>query len=146
MTPAKTSLKSELALLQTLFRKFFWIWICLEVQENKKKVILLCSRPLQNVKLGIIMTYSCSDGKKKKKKKKKNRHKNVMYEQSCCFIAFLPFRLPSLSSLLKLPIIFGFILATQARNNFFVCFFCVWVRRRNGRGKDLNILPWQCKI
>ena len=92
----------------------------MEVQENKKKVVLLCSRPLQNVKLGIFMSLSCSDGKKKKKKK--NRHKNVMYEQSCCFIAFLPFRLPSLSSLLKLPIIFWFILATQARNNFFSVF------------------------
>ena len=35
----------------------------------------MCSRPLQNVKLGIFMTYSCSDGKKKKKKKQaQKRH------------------------------------------------------------------------
>ena len=68
----KTSLiiKSEFALLQTLprffhlfqFAKcwhfFFWSSIlkdCIEVQEKKKKVVL-CSRPRQNVKLGPSTT------------------------------------------------------------------------------------------
>ena len=34
-----------------------WSWIlkdCIEVQEKKKKVIVLCLRPPQNVKLGIF--------------------------------------------------------------------------------------------
>ena len=37
--------------------KFFWSWIlknCIEVQEKKMKIVLLCSRPLQNVKIGSI--------------------------------------------------------------------------------------------
>ena len=36
---------------------FLWSWIledCIKVQEEKKKVIVLCSRPRQNVKLGIF--------------------------------------------------------------------------------------------
>ena len=36
---------------------FFWSWIlkdCLKVQEKKEKVFVLCSRPSQNVKLGIF--------------------------------------------------------------------------------------------
>ena len=34
---------------------FFWSWIlkdCIKVQEKKKKVVVLCTRPRQNVKLG----------------------------------------------------------------------------------------------
>ena len=131
MAPAKTSLKSELALLQTLFRKFFWIWICMEVQENKKSRSLVFTSSTKR-EIGhfhvVIVQW------RPKKKTKINRHKSVMYEQSCCFIASLPFRLPSPSSLLKLPTIFWFILATQARNNFF-CFlrfspYAKWSRER----------------
>ena len=36
---------------------FFWIWIlknCIKVQEKKRKVVVVCSRPRQNVKLGIF--------------------------------------------------------------------------------------------
>ena len=42
----------------------FWSWIlkdCIEVQEKKKKVVVLCSSPPQNVKLGIFTSRSCSD-------------------------------------------------------------------------------------
>ena len=65
----KTSLKKEAALLQTLSGLFClvqfakrWQFVlelkfndCIEVQEKKKKVIILCSRPPQNVKLVIFM-------------------------------------------------------------------------------------------
>ena len=64
----KRHLKSEFALLQTLPRysisfnsslncwqiKFFWSWIlkdCIKVQEKKRKVVVSCSLPRQNVKL-----------------------------------------------------------------------------------------------
>ena len=64
----KRHLKSEFALHQTLSRlfhlvqfvkrwHFFWSWIlkdCIEVQLKKSKVVVLCSRPPQNVKLGIF--------------------------------------------------------------------------------------------
>ena len=33
--------------------EFFWSWIlqeCIKVQEKKNKVVVLCSRPLQNMK------------------------------------------------------------------------------------------------
>ena len=29
--------------------------------EKKKKVVVLCSRPIQNVKLGSFTSYSCND-------------------------------------------------------------------------------------
>ena len=48
------------------------IWIlkdCIAVQEKKKKVVVLCSRPPQNVKWGIFMSESCNDGGKKLYKK-----------------------------------------------------------------------------
>ena len=35
----------------------------MKVQEKEKKVVVLCSRPSQNVKLGIFTSKSCSDGK-----------------------------------------------------------------------------------
>ena len=60
---------------------------------------------------------------KKKKKKKKQAQKRHVRTKLLFYSFFAVFRLPSLLSLLKLPIIFWFILATQARNNFFVCFF-----------------------
>ena len=69
VTAAKTSLKKEAALLQTLSGLFClvqfakcWQFVlelkfkdCIEVQEKKKKVIILCSHPPQNVKLVIFM-------------------------------------------------------------------------------------------
>ena len=61
--------------------KCLWSWIlrhCIKVQENKKKVVVLCSRPRQNVNLGTFTLYSCSDGKEMYKK-------SVMHVQSCCF-------------------------------------------------------------
>ena len=67
---------------------FSWSWIlkdCIEVQEKKKEVVVLCSLPPQNVKLGRH-----SDGKE-------------MYQKSdtCAkllFCHFLPFSLTSPSS------------------------------------------------
>ena len=68
-TATKTSLKSEVTLFQALsglflyrsFRQtlpiYFWSWVlkdCIKVQEKKKKVVVLCSLPPQNVKLGIF--------------------------------------------------------------------------------------------
>ena len=37
------------------FGKFYYSWIvkdCIKVQEEKKKIVVFCSRPRQNVKLG----------------------------------------------------------------------------------------------
>ena len=48
------------------FGKCFWIWIlkdCSKVQEKKKRVVVLCSCPLQNVNLGTF-TLSCNDDTK----------------------------------------------------------------------------------
>ena len=45
---------------------FVWIWILkifIKVQEKKTKVVVVCSRPPQNVKFGILTSLSCSDGK-----------------------------------------------------------------------------------
>ena len=45
---------------------FVWIWILkifIKVQEKKTKVVVVCSRPPQNVKFGIFTSLSCSDGK-----------------------------------------------------------------------------------
>ena len=72
----------------------------MEVQENKKKVVVLCSRPRQNVNLGTFTLYSCSDGKEMYKKP--SRRAKLLSCRSKP-IAFLPFLLPSPSSLLKLP-------------------------------------------
>ena len=46
---------------------FFWSLILkyfIEVQEKKKKVVVLCSGPPQNVKLGTFMPWTGNDGKK----------------------------------------------------------------------------------
>ena len=40
---------------------------CIKVQEKKKKLIALWSRPPQNVKLGIFTSQSCSDWKSLRK-------------------------------------------------------------------------------
>ena len=45
---------------------FLWSWIledCSEFRKTKKKVVALCSRPPQNVKLGSFTSLSYSDGK-----------------------------------------------------------------------------------
>ena len=44
--------------IRKMLAKFFWNWIlkdCIKIQEEKKKVIVLCSRPRHNVKLGTFM-------------------------------------------------------------------------------------------
>ena len=78
--------------------KFFWSWIlqdCIKVQEKKNKVVVLCSCPLQNMKLRTLTSQLCS-------------MKSTMHMQSCCFanwnLLFLfTFLLPSPYSLLMLP-------------------------------------------
>ena len=52
---------------------FFWRWIrilkdCKKVSKKEKKVVVLCSRPQQNVKLRNFTSNSCSDGKEMYKK------------------------------------------------------------------------------
>ena len=61
--------------------KCFWSWIlkdCIKVQEKKKKVVVLCSRPRQNVNLGIFTLYMRNGGKEMYKT-------SVMHVESCCF-------------------------------------------------------------
>ena len=41
---------------------------CIKVQGRKKKVVVLCFRPRQDVKLGIFTSLSCNDGKEMCKK------------------------------------------------------------------------------
>ena len=44
--------------IRKMLAKFFWSWIlkdCIKVQEEKKKVVVLCSRPRHNVKLGTFI-------------------------------------------------------------------------------------------
>ena len=79
----KRHLKSEVALLQTLSRlfHFFQFFKCWQFflkltnskrlyrsSSKKKKAVVLCSRPPQNVELGIFTSQSCSDGKEMYKK------------------------------------------------------------------------------
>ena len=52
-------------IIRQMLANFFWSWILKDsykVQEKKKKVVL-CSRPRQNVKLGTCTLYSCNNGK-----------------------------------------------------------------------------------
>ena len=77
--------------------KCFWSWIlkdCIKVQEKKRK-FLSCVPVLD--KTWIQALSRCSRATTAKK-----CTKSVIHVQSCCF-AFLPFSLPSASSLLKLP-------------------------------------------
>ena len=69
------------------------------VHEKKKKVVLLCSHPRQNVKLGTSTLYSCRDGKEIYKKKDDALAKLFCQSKP---IAFSPALLPS-PSLLKFP-------------------------------------------
>ena len=73
----KLHLKSEFAsnLNRRLFHliQFVKFWSCvlkhsIKVEEKRKKVVVLCSRPPQNVKLLIFTSKSCRDGKKRYKK------------------------------------------------------------------------------
>ena len=50
---------------------------CIKVQEKKKKVVVLCSRPRQNAKLGNFTLSRATTAKK--------CTKSVMPVQSCCF-------------------------------------------------------------
>ena len=85
----KRHLKSEVALLQTLSRLFhrakfvkfwqffffFWSWIpkdCIEVQEKKKKVVVLCSRS-KHFHVAVVQW------------RQRNVQKSVIHVQSCCF-------------------------------------------------------------
>ena len=61
---------------------FFWSWIlkdCIKVQEKKKKVVVLCSRSQQNVKLGTLTFRAVV------KRRLRNARKSMMHFQSCCF-------------------------------------------------------------
>ena len=69
---------------------FLWSWIlkeCIEVQEKKKKVVVLCSRPPQNVKIGIFTSQLCSDGKKKCTKRH-DAHSKLLFSQSKPLLLF----------------------------------------------------------
>ena len=88
----KRHLKSEFALLQTLSRLFHLVYFVkcwqmfLELNSKglyqssgkEKKVVVLCSRPRQNVNSGTFTLQSGNDGKEMYKK-------SVMHVQSCCF-------------------------------------------------------------
>ena len=97
--------------IRQMLANLFWVFIvkdCIEVQEKKKKIVVLCSRSPQNVDLGRIFTsQSCSDGKKMYKKAWCTC-KVVFCQSNPISIAFLPFSLPLLSSssLLKVPIVY----------------------------------------
>ena len=70
------------------FGELFWSWIlkdCIKVQEKKRKVVVLFSRPRQNLKLGTFVQLQCSC-------------KVVVLPIKP--ISFLPFLLPSPSPLL----------------------------------------------
>ena len=85
-------LKSEVLLLQTwlcLFHlvqffkcwQFFLEWIlkdCINVQEKKKKVVVLCSCSPQNMKLGIFLHVVVQWWQR-------NVQKSMMHLKSCCF-------------------------------------------------------------
>ena len=82
----------------------FWSRIlkdCIEVQERRKKVVAVCSRPPQKVKLGIS-SRSSSVVTVNKCAKNRDASAKLLFCQSKP-IAFLPFSLTSPSSLLKLP-------------------------------------------
>ena len=73
---------------------------CIKVQEKKNKVVILCSRSPQNVKLGIFVSQLCSDGKEMYKKGLCSCKVVLLPTTFCQPIAFLPFSLTSLWSLL----------------------------------------------
>ena len=81
---------------------FFCSWIlkdCIKVQEKKRKVVVLCSRPRQNEKIGTFTLQSCNDGQEMYRFKRKcNARAELLFCKSKP-TAFLPFSLPSPSSL-----------------------------------------------
>ena len=94
--------------------KFFWSWILKDgkVQEKKKKVVVFSSRPRQNVRL--FSRCSPAATAKKCTKKRDARAKLLFYQSKSS--AFLPFSLPSPSSLRRL---FKMMLHETIRNNDF---------------------------
>ena len=58
---------------------------CIEVQEKKKKIVVLCSRPPQNVKLGTVLSCRSRATTAKKCTKKPDAHAKLLF----CF--FKPF-------------------------------------------------------
>ena len=78
---------------------------CIKVQEKKKKVVVVCSRPRQNVKLQQAVSR-CSPAKTAMRCTKKREARAKLLFSLSKPIAFLPFSLPSpsSSSLRKLPI------------------------------------------
>ena len=84
---------------------FFWSLIlkdCIKGPEKKRKLVFLCSRPRQIVKLGNYMFVVVQ-------RRLRNVQKRVVHVQSCYLpkklIAFLLFSLPSPLSMLKVPIL-----------------------------------------
>ena len=105
-TATKTSLKKRICAASNLMAliPFLGGWIlkdCIQVQEKKNKALLFCSRPRQNVKLGSFTLLSCNEGRECTKNG--DARAKLLFCQSKPF-AFLPFSLPSPSSLRKLPI------------------------------------------
>ena len=85
--------------------KFFWSLIlkdCIKEPEKKRKLVFLCSRPRQIVKLSTYMFVVVQ-------RRLSNVQKRVVRVQSCYLpkklIAFLLFSLPSPLSMLKVPIL-----------------------------------------
>ena len=85
--------------------KFFWSLIlkdCIKGPEKKRKVVFLCSRARQIVKLGTYMFVVVQ-------RRLRNVQKRVVHVQSCYLpkklIAFLLFSLPSPLSMLKVSIL-----------------------------------------
>ena len=85
--------------------KFFWSWILkrlyqsLEKEKESRCIVFTSStkRKIRQFHVAVVL------------RRQRNVQKNVMHVQSCCFASlnllstFLPFSLPSPSSLLKLP-------------------------------------------
>ena len=78
---------------------------CIKVQKKKRKFVVLCSRPRQNVKSGTFSRCCrAATAKKYVCPKKRDARAELLFFQFNP-IDFLLFSLPSPSSLLKLPIV-----------------------------------------
>ena len=111
--PWKRQLKSEVAQLQIFSRLFhlvqfvkYWQFVLdlnskrlIEGTENEREVVVLCSRPPQNVKLGSFTSKSCNDGKEMYKKAWCTCKIIVLTIETFCFFAVLVTSPSSLSSL-----------------------------------------------
>ena len=66
--------------IRQIMATFFYSWFrkdCIEVQGKRNKIVVLCTRPLQNVKIrGGFTLSACNDSKE--------MYKNA-HVQSCCF-------------------------------------------------------------